>query len=159
MSRLCSWHHLPRGEEEDGQTHPQHPTQVTLCDPFHSHICQCIGIRSFWEWPNKGTGQNVYNYKYSSLGQALEKNFSSFFIYISTIFFSPSLEECHFPYYQGKSHGWPCREKFHLLSSPCSSPALSQAPWFAQSWNKRLFEQKQATKQHVLHWPILCFLF
>lgn len=86
---------------------PQHPTQVAL-GPFQPHTFQCIGIRSFWRpSANKGAGQNVYSYKYSSLGQALEKkknNFYSFFMHIFTIFFSPSLEECNFPYYQGKSH-------------------------------------------------------
>lgn len=85
---------------------PQHPTQVAL-GPFQPHTFQCIGIRSFWRpSANQGAGQNVYSYKYSSLGQGLEKknpNFYSFFMHIFTIFFSPSLEECNFPYYQGKS--------------------------------------------------------
>lgn len=57
---------------------PQHPTQVAL-GPFQPHTFQCIGIRSFWRpSANKGAGQNVYSYKYSSLGQALEKKTPTF---------------------------------------------------------------------------------
>lgn len=153
MSRLCSCHHLPRRK---GRRPSTISPKWHCTDPFHSHVCQCIGIRAFWK---PSTSKQKNSTKYSSLGQALEKNSYSFFMCISTIFFSPSLEECHFPYYQSKSHGWSCREKLYVPSSPCSSPALSQAPRFAQSWYKFLFEQKQAIKQHVLHWPTLCSLF